>query len=363
MKTAKVLFLHKWFSLSGGVERVHKNLSTALAGQNVPSEFYVFDTLGSKKAGFEQLKSERKASSPPQEVNLLRKISHLVSFIKTNQITVIIAATETANMLALACAMRFPSIKVIFTRHCAFDVSDQKLSPRSIKFLYNLYSLAGGSIVAVSRDLQNQIKDNVVLGNKRIEFIPNAVIDSRVDQLAYENSDDFAYTRYFCAVGRLVEQKGFDLLIEAYAQAKAMHSDLPELVIVGIGEDLEKLTALRDKLDLTNVVHFFGYTTNPYYIIRNAEAFILSSRHEGMPTALIEAMHLNTPVIAFDCPTGPAELIIDSENGFLVEANHIGKLAQAIVDYQKLQSLDISHHVQDFHFERVAQKYIAQFEG
>ena len=89
----------------------------------------------------------------------------------------------------------------------------------------------------------------------------------------------------------------------------------------------------------------------------------MSSRHEGMPTALVEAMYLNTPVIAFDCPTGPSELIENGKNGFLVEANNVDKLADAISKYKQLHGKEIAQSVSAFEYQSVARRYINEFSG
>lgn len=361
MSRNNVLFLHKWFSLSGGVERVHQNLSNALANEGISSEFYVYDIKGDKKAGYDKLIDSKKATHPNQSDSFFKKLKHLFAHIKANDIDVIIAATETANILAAFCALRFPKLSVVYTRHCAFDVSDQKLSPAKIKLLYNFYSLTGGAIVTVSGSLKQELLRNIKLGRKHVEFIPNAVVDQQVIAKSLNNTDAFESTDYFCAVGRLVEQKGFDMLIQAYAQARQANNNLPKLLIVGIGELVDELTQLAESLNIKEYVEFYGFTENPYYIIRNAQAFILSSRHEGMPTALVEAMYLNTPVIAFDCPTGPSELIENGVNGFLVETNNVEKLADAIGRYKQLIGKDIADSVSAFEYQSVARRYIKEF--
>lgn len=357
----KVLFLHKWFSLSGGVERVHKNLASALSEQGVTASFYVCNVAGDKYAGYKKLCSEHRATCPEAGSNLINRLKHLFAYIKHNEVNVLIAATETANMLALSCSLKFPNLKVIYTRHCDFDVSDQKLSPWMIKALYNLYSLSNQSIVAVSRRLQGELSSVIRIGKSSVSFIPNAVVSDRVLQLAGQNTDNFQPRRYFCAVGRLVKQKGFDLLIRAYALALRAQPQLPELVIVGVGDDLAQLQALAIAEGVADAVIFNGFTENPYYIINGAVAFILSSRHEGMPTALIEAMYLDTPVIAFDCPTGPAELIRHGENGLLVPYMDIHAMADAILNYQSICGRSISASVKDFQFQNVALAYMRQF--
>ena len=348
MRDYRVLFVHKFFTQGGGVERVHKNLSVALREAGVESVFYVYDTSGESEEGFAQLQQHYPAVAPDAHAGQAAKIRCLFELIKTRRINVIISATETANLLALLCKFRFPSIRVIYTRHCAFDVSDQKLPPWAIKALYTLYSLTNGKIVAVSNGLKSQIQNTLLFGKNNVSFIPNAVLQPAIQSLAQETPATPLPATYFCAVGRLVEQKGFDLLLQAYAKALSTTPSLPDLVIAGAGDDLEALLKQTESLEIADKVHFTGFIANPYAVIKGAEAFILSSRHEGMPTVLIEAMYLNTPVIAFDCPTGPSELITHNKTGLLVEALNTDALAAAMCNYASLKTTCISDSVNHF---------------
>ena len=361
MGAYKVLFIHKFFTVGGGIERVHKNLSTALNAHNVKSAFYVHDKTGESNEGFSILQSEYEAYAADSDSGFLSKLNFLFELISDHNVNVLIAATETANMLALVCKVRFPRLSVIYTRHCSFDVSDQKLAPWAIKLLYALYSMTNGNIVAVSEALKEQIQETLLFGKNKVSFIPNAVLQPAIKDLAAQKQSVKLPGRYFCSVGRLVEQKGFDLLLEAYAKALSKNDSLPELVIVGAGDDLNKLVDQARRLNITDRVHFTGFTRNPYCIIKEAEAFILSSRHEGMPTVLVEAMYLNTPVIAFDCPTGPRELIINNETGFLVNAMDTSALANAICNYSALKSKPIAQNVNHFSYDSVASAYISKF--
>jgi len=355
-----VLFLHKCFIQGGGVERVHQNLATALMSQGLQAYFYVHDAQGASAEGYAQLNQKFTTFAPAPNSGNLAKLRALLNFIKIHNISVIIAATETANMLALVCRLCRPSLSVIFTRHCAFDVSDQKLPPWAIKCLYSAYVMVG-KVVAVSASLQASIKHALVWQKRQVYFVPNAVVSEQIFNLASLNSDNRTVHRYFCAVGRLVEQKGFDLLLHAYSKAKKQDPCIPHLVIVGSGEDRLELQTLAEKLGIGAWVEFTGFTANPYFIIKHAQAFILSSRHEGMPTVLVEAMALNTPVIAFDCPTGPAELIQHQQNGLLIENQNIDALASAMLHYQSLAGKPISDTVDVFKYNHVAQAYMALF--
>ena len=105
MEKYKVLFIHKFFTTGGGVERVHKNLSQALNDEGVTSIFYVHDVTGESKEGFSQLQDSFTAFAADSNNGFKQKLSYLYSLIKRKEINVIIAATETANILAFLCRL------------------------------------------------------------------------------------------------------------------------------------------------------------------------------------------------------------------------------------------------------------------
>lgn len=132
------------------------------------------------------------------------------------------------------------------------------------------------------------------------------------------------------AVGRLVPQKGFDLLLDAFATvAKAV----PEwrLVIWGDGPDRAALEAQRARLGLTDRVDMPGITSRPGEWISRSDLFVLSSRFEGWGLVVGEAMAAGLPVVSFDCAWGPAEMIEPGSSGVLVPDGDVDALAEALI--------------------------------
>jgi glycosyltransferase involved in cell wall biosynthesis len=131
------------------------------------------------------------------------------------------------------------------------------------------------------------------------------------------------------AVGRLVEQKGFDLLIEAFSR---IAEELPDwrLVIWGEGPLRGDLERQRDALGLTHLVSLPGVTTRPGLWVEDADVFVLSSRFEGWGIALTEAMAAGLPAVSFDCPFGPAEMITNGVDGILVAPEDVSALADVL---------------------------------
>ena len=129
-------------------------------------------------------------------------------------------------------------------------------------------------------------------------------------------------------VGRLTAQKAFDVLITAFAQVR--ESQQARLLILGEGEDRPMLEALVKRLGLEQDIALPGFVSNPYSYMAHASLFVLSSRWEGLPTVLVEAMSVGTPVIATDCPSGPREILRDGQYGPLVPVDDPAALARAI---------------------------------
>ena len=111
---------------------------------------------------------------------------------------------------------------------------------------------------------------------------------------------------YVISVGRLVKNKNFSLLINAYAKANISE----DLVILGVGDEELLLKELANELGVGNKVHFLGFKSNPYPYVKSAEYFISTSNAEGFPNAIVEAMCLEKAVVATNCESGPAEIIV-----------------------------------------------------
>jgi glycosyltransferase involved in cell wall biosynthesis len=156
-----------------------------------------------------------------------------------------------------------------------------------------------------------------------------AAIPNTVRAIAGERADPEARTAL--AAGRLTPQKGFDLLIPAWAQVAAARPDW-KLAICGRGERREQLAALVDQHGLQEHVALEPAAQDLAQRMRAASIYVLSSRFEGFPLVLLEAMAAGMAVVAFDCPTGPGEVIDDHRNGLLVPCKDVDALAAAILE-------------------------------
>jgi GalNAc-alpha-(1->4)-GalNAc-alpha-(1->3)-diNAcBac-PP-undecaprenol alpha-1,4-N-acetyl-D-galactosaminyltransferase len=135
--------------------------------------------------------------------------------------------------------------------------------------------------------------------------------------------------RHILAVGELIPQKGFDLLIKAFAQICHQHPEWT-LTILGDGEMREELEALTVAFGLEERIYMPGTLKNVAAYLRKADLFALSSRFEGFPVTLCDAMACGVPVIAADCLSGPREIIHNGTDGMLVVPDNVDALASGI---------------------------------
>lgn len=196
---------------------------------------------------------------------------------------------------------------------------------------------------------------------KAIAVIPNSASVPQNAQSHVVPIDNHLQSQEKCvlAVGRITEQKGFDLLIQAFAQSvklgneanqvvkegmvehtnrsQAIDANRPgadwKLIIAGGTENpatASKLTSLVADLDLTDRVRFVGRVSNLQDWYQRCDLFVLSSRFEGFPNVLLEAMAMGCPAISTNCDTGPAEIIKSGVNGLLVEPENIADMAESM---------------------------------
>ena len=137
------------------------------------------------------------------------------------------------------------------------------------------------------------------------------------------------HRRTVLGVGRLGREKGFDLLVRAFAEAIQSH-DGWDLVIAGDGPERAALAALAASCGVADRVRLIGRQTDIRRIYTAADVFVLPSRFEGFPNALLEAMAAGLPAVAADCANGPREIIRDEQNGLLVGTENVDALARAL---------------------------------
>ena len=197
------------------------------------------------------------------------------------------------------------------------------------------------------------------------DMLPNKmVIPNPLTKRPMKTAD--CKSKIVISVGRYDMQKGFDMLIEAWAQVAQKHSDW-QLRIFGPGDNA-LYQRQADSLGLTDYVHCMGASDSVYDEMAKASIYVLSSRYEGFGLVLIEAMAVGLPSVAFDCPAGPKDIISDHQDGILVEKNNVIKLADAIcflIEHDKERqeyAVQAKVSAERYRLENIMQKWIALFK-
>lgn len=217
-------------------------------------------------------------------------------------------------------------------------------------------------VICQSFDMLNDLVNYFGLPPKKAVVINNAVDIKRINSQICNGGIYFKSGRVnLLAVGKLRYQKGFDLLLQSLALLKG--TDF-HLTILGQGPEEENLKLVALELGLREHVTFTGFVQNPYPYMSQADLFVLSSRFEGFPNVVLEAMACGTPVVAFECPGGISEIIEEGVNGWKVNPGDTSALASAIEKAVKtpLDSNLIRKSVQErFGVEKMVREYESIF--
>jgi glycosyltransferase involved in cell wall biosynthesis len=218
-------------------------------------------------------------------------------------------------------------------------------------------------IVAVSQGVADDTARITGLPQHTFTVIRNPVITPTLHQLAAETiSHRWMQQRdlpVILAAGRLTVQKDFATLIKAIHTVN--QTQPVRLIILGEGNLRDELNQQIRQLALEEHIDLPGFTANPYPWMQQADLFVLSSRWEGSPNVLTEAIALGTPVVATDCPSGPRELLQDGRYGPLVPMGDTNALANAILNTLKspLDKTTLQKAASEYTAENSASRYLA----
>jgi len=230
-------------------------------------------------------------------------------------------------------------------------------------------------VVAPAQDIADDLISRYRLQDDRIRTIHNPVDVARIraagNCVTRASGDGKARssTVSVVAVGRLVPQKGFDILLQAFAKLCSIFSDEKmSLTILGDGPERPTLEQLVSDLKLADTVRLSGVTETPYRTIAGAQMYALSSRWEGFPNGLAEAMALGIPPVAFRCPGGTAEMIEHGLSGLLCAPESVNELSEAmgrLVQNDELRNKlgsGAAERALAFDSKNVSLKYLRLFE-
>ncbi|MDO6518277.1 glycosyltransferase family 4 protein [Zobellia uliginosa] len=237
----------------------------------------------------------------------LVRIKTIYKLLKKNRIELLIGFMTTANIYAIW-ASKLAKIPCIISERANHEI--YKL-PKSIIKIRD-FSYPHTNLLVVQTEGNKKFYENVIASSK-IVVIQNPISPSLQSERELPRKE--VDKKIILNVGSFKSGKAQDLLISAFAN---IPNDDWELILVGDGPNKKKFMQLADDLNISEKTSFEGKRTDIHNYYKKASIFVFTSEHEGFPNALMEALFFGVPSISTNCPHGPADLIQDKKNGYLV---------------------------------------------
>ncbi len=350
----------------GGAERVFATLLNTLP-KLLPCavELVLLDTF------------EEKYATPPglprhllnSGMSLPRSIARLVSLVRREKPDLLFSFLTRANCAAIIAGKMAGVPVVVSERVHTTSHFGAGLSATINRLVVRLLYPRAVRIVAVSQGVAADLERNFHVRNSRLTVIYNPVDREGIAAKSILEPPIALPETFYLAIGRLVPNKSFEMLLRAFALADIAG----ELVILGEGPERAKLLATIKELGLTGRIHLPGHVDNPFALMARAKAYVSASTAEGFPNALVEALTLGKAVAVTDCDSGPAEILggaleskvtklTEARHGLLVPMGSIKEMAAAfrvLSDPAQNQRLAIlaSRRAQDFDLESTVARY------
>lgn len=342
---------------SGGATRLALDLSAGLRAKGVDTILFAsgpVDLSFADVAGINIYAPRRplRSGGAAQFISLLRRL------IRDERPDVVLSNTLPLNLLILAMQrlglIRAPVVVVEHTHRSAADrLALQrhgvwgKARARTLALAMTLLYPRAATVVTVSLGVAVDLRDRLPR-SVHIQYIENGIDVERIRATAAKTTpaaESVAALEgpVIVAAGRLVWEKGFNDLLSAFALLRASMAqearEACQLVILGDGPLLGELRTQAQALGVSDAVHLPGFVENPWAVFAQAKVFVLSSRHEGCPLAVLEAVACGLPVVSTDCQSGPAEILKGNVRSRLVPVGDPGSMARALADVLEVEAL------------------------
>ena len=233
--------------------------------------------------------------------------------------------------------------------------------PKNKLLANSIYKKA--KLITVSNLITNKVLNKFEY--KNVQTIYNPIDENLFLEKANENLNiDF---EFILAIGRLTDIKQFNVIIECYNNSTLKSKNI-KLIILGDGENRNSLQQLINELNLKEEVLLLGFKENPYKYMKQAKFLVLCSKFEGFPMVLIESLTCGTPLVSYNCPSGPSEIIKQNENGILVENQNKVAMTEALNEMISNKELylhckqNAKSSVERFSLENIGNQWLQLFK-
>ncbi len=274
---------------------------------------------------------------PNKAPKTIRYLSDLADYLHREQPNALLSAKTHANLVAIwAKAIAHVRTRVVISERSTMSTVIEQAKKWRWRFalpvIRHVYPEAD-RLVAVSSGVADDISSSTGLSRERISTIYNPMLTDHIKTQSHLPVSHPWFTNQktpiILAVGRLVPAKDFPTLLRAFAHLRA---EIPaQLVILGEGRERVPLEQLASQLGVASDCSLPGFMSNPYAFMSKASVFVLSSKLEGLPNVLIEALACGCPVVSTNCRSGPEEILDKGSYGQLVPVGDDRALAHAIL--------------------------------
>lgn len=322
MMKKKICFVKWVVNEAGGGLKVAVNLANELQEKYEVHLISVFSTEDvffelNNNVHYQSLSKEKLSMSR----DFLKAVKLLRSYIVENDISILFGIGITMNAVGVVGTLGLKT-KFVSCDHTN-SISDNRTLVQKIQRYIGAFS--SSKIIALTeKDRLNYIKKYKV-SKDRINYIYNWI--NSIDEEKKYNLD----SKKLITVGRFHKQKGYDYLSKVAIKVLSRYPDW-QWDIYGSGNDQIKqyLITELDKGGVLSRVHFKGNVKGTDNIYPDHAIYVMTSRYEGLPLVLLEAKQYGLPIVSFNCPTGPAEIVLDKENGYLVDDYNINYMSEKI---------------------------------
>lgn len=329
-----ICFLSGDMSRTGGTERVLSIIANELSKQKNKFNIHILSITNENNTSYFNLENEIKNDRilKSKDVNFKKQYFQVVKgirhYIKENNIDILIDVEVIASLFSIP-ATRFTKTKLISWEHFNFyedNGSHLRIYARKLAARFS-----NCIITLTEHDKQNYLNNLDIKG--KVEYIYNPI--EEVDDMECNIK-----SKQIISVGRLTYQKGFDMLCDV---AKVVLKDNKgwKWLILGDGEDKDKLRSKIKEYGLENKLILKGNVSNVEEYYKNSSLYVMTSRFEGLPMTLLEAKTYKLPIVSFNCLTGPSEIVKNNVNGYLINPENVeamsNKLNMLMNDENKLK--------------------------
>lgn len=352
---------------AGGAERVCVNLANEWVKMGHEVHVIVLNLDGdvntvrmNEKVHIHSLGASRMRYAAVPMLRYIRKNKPLFLLVFGNEMGIIVNKLKKYHLIDT------PLIERVLNNINVKLGKEEKVSPIIEKYIRksNAILIDMDYIVAQCNSMAKQLLDYKVVDSNKMRVIYNPVSAEltenvrklRVERPAKDNKE-------ITFIGRIDPQKNIPHLLQSF---KKLHEMMPNTVLrlVGTGHMDEQMKEYATDLGISESVVWDGVRRDMENVYASSDLVVLTSEYEGLPNCLIEAIGCGIPVVSYDCPMGPAEIVVDGVNGYLVEYNNIDQMTEKMLEAlnKEWNVEEIIKSCDKFRADKVAEKYIDIFD-